>query len=222
MKTYRKLWYKAKIGDGHILDDGISIWTTFWNAVWLAACGIGNTARGRFRLAGTRFKEAWQVIKHRYSHEETWWPDLAGDFESIDYGEHIWCGECFTSTVRGKINGTVIRPASEVLKNVHRWDCTEITVSDEEFEDAKFWAKIQAFFNVGYSKKMIGSFFVPVRSTYVKDVYVPKQIICSVAGQGFDWKAGLFKRWRKWSPLLHWLHIDRMGYETKPLITKGS
>lgn len=215
MKTFKIAWYKAKIGDGKVLDDGISAYTTFFNALGLVVC--------------LQFKMAWQVVKRRYSHVEIWWPDKDGNFRVgkrknnkrflrgryIHSMEYSCVGECFTSTMRGNYNGTIIRPASEIFKHPKRWDITTITISDKNFERAKNWAIYQAVHNLGYNKKTIGSFFNPFRKTKKPDE--TEQNICSVASQGFSWMAGLFKIWHIWSPIKFWWKINKLGFKTEPL-----
>lgn len=97
----RVLFYKSKLGDGHIIDNLISWYTGLFN--W-----------------GTK----------PYSHCEIWVPFETDQgkcrFESV---YHIY-GQCYTSTMRGDNNGVVKRPASEVLKNPGRWDYYEVEIKD--------------------------------------------------------------------------------------------
>ena len=80
----------------------------------------------------------WRLLKYPVSHEEIWLPDLAGDFETVDYGGHferLWCGQCFSSTTRGDANGVRFAPASEVIgKHPERWEYIEVEVDDYRFE----------------------------------------------------------------------------------------
>ncbi len=214
MKKFRIIFYKAKLGDGHFLDDGISAWTTLFNTIGLLAC--------------LKFKLAGQVLKRRYSHVELQEPDENGDFYTYTdrcrgiYGDveppaqyRIYLGTCFTSTLRGDDNGTVMRPACDILKNPHRWDYMEIEVLDEDYDRAKAWADEQCKNNKGYNKKTVADFFNPFRKTHkpVED----EQNICSVAVQGFLWKMYMFNKWMIWSPLKLWWKLDKMGHETKSL-----
>lgn len=213
MKTYRKAFYKAKFGDGKWLDDGISIWTTFVNVVWLA-CTL------KFRLIP-------ECVKRRYSHEETW---LMGEVDGFpcfsvqDIGSRKprYVGTCFTSTRRDKNDGTVIRDAQDVIgKHPKRWDIMEITVSDRDYEAAVEWRNWQVEHNQGYNIKSIMGFFWPFRKTVISySVFETPPIrknICSVAGQGFDWMAGVFDKWMIWSPIRHWMKLNAKGYTTRPL-----
>lgn len=222
MKQYRKAYYKAKLGDGKWVDDGISIYTTVVNVIWLC-CKL-------------QFKTAWQVLKRRYSHVEVWMPDENGEFtlripckywegrmigDEEEYHKTLYLGHCFTSTMRGEVNGTVIRQARDVLgKHPERWDIQFYECSDEDYEDAVEWAEWQAEHNVGYNTATIANFFNPFRKTVIsKDHFLPprRKNICSVACQGFDWMAGLFKKWCIWSPLKLWYKTDKLGFPTKPL-----
>jgi len=206
MSKCRILFYHAKFGDGKFIDDGISFHTTFWNVIGLAS-----------RL---RFKEAGKMIKHRFSHVEVWWPDENGCFEETAILEvfktvcYLKKGTAFTSTMRGDDNGTVIRPASGILKHPERWSYIEIDLPEANYELAVEWAKEQAKNNQGYNKMTILNFFNPFRRT----AKTGGKNICSVAVQGFLWQAGLFNKWEIMSPLKLWLELDRKGYETRRLV----
>ena len=201
MSNFRVLLHKAKLGDKSAVDDGISIYTTFFNSIGLLACG--------------QFKLAWQVIKRRYSHVEIWLPTSRNEF-SYDSCEGIgYVGQCFTSTMRGDNNGTVIRSASQVLKHPERWDYMEIPVPDKNLLKGHAWARTQVKKNKGYNKKTIRDFFNPFRKT--KKPAIDGDNICSVACQGFCWMAGLFSDWMIWSPIKLWWKLHKLGYKTKSL-----
>ena len=85
----------------------------------------------------------------RYSHTEIWIPDENGLFGGYDGHLHggyegQYFGECFTSTMRGDWNGTVIRPASEVLTHSRRWDYFELEVEDVDYKEAVHLARVAA------------------------------------------------------------------------------
>ena len=120
---FRLIFYKAKF-DGHLLDDAIAQWTRMFNGVFVPL----------------------------YSHVEVWWPDENGEFTythvNMKYrnpiGDTVYLGETYTSTMRGDNNGTVIRPASDILKHPERWDYMEFEVDDEIFNMAKANARYRA------------------------------------------------------------------------------
>lgn len=211
MKNYFIVaFYKAKLGDGKCIDDGISIYTTAVNAIGL--------------LCLFQFKMAWKVIKNRYSHVEVWWgipdiPFIMGVDYTIEAGggsETFYGGKMFTSTMRQGMSGTVIRDAHYVLKHPERWDIMKIQREGAQIIRAKKWARWQADNNLGYNKKTIGNFFNPFRPT--QKPVENEQNICSVAVQGFCWMAGMFTKWRIWSPIKLWWKLTKLGYETEPLI----
>jgi len=138
MKAFRVLFYKSKIGDGHWIDNAISLWTMLFN--W-----------------GTK----------NYSHCEIWMTLVDGRFEQVNNkpSEMLarqWLGQCFTATMRDDIDGTVIRPAADILKHPKRWDYCQGKADDELYEKAVRWAKEKVQRNKGYGKKTILRFFMPI------------------------------------------------------------
>jgi hypothetical protein len=61
--------------------------------------------------------------------------------------------------MRGKDNGTVKRPASEVIQNPKRWDYAEIEVTHDDYDRMVLWMKIEVDFNSGYSMRDLFKFF---------------------------------------------------------------
>lgn len=218
MKQFRLAFYKAKFNDKKWKDDLISVYTTAVNVTWLCCC--------------LQFKHAWQCLKNRYSHVEVWLPNKNGYFvifidETIGAGGESYCrylGRCFTSTMREEANGTVIRPAQEVIgKHPERWDIQFYECPDEDYEEAVEWAEWQAFRNMGYNTNTILNFINPFRKTVILDnisLMTPprRKNICSVACQGFCWVAGVYKKWCIWSPLKLWWKGHKLGKITKPLL----
>jgi len=210
MKDYFIIaFYKAKLGDGKWIDDGISLYTTFINGVSL--------------LCLLRFKMAWKVIKNRYSHVEAWWFENKHYEMHLDYGEDfrdgsetIYLGEMFTSTMRDDTKGTVIRDANGVLTNPWRWDIMIVHRESAQIKKAKNWARWQESHNLGYNKGTIANFFNPLRPTQKPKENEPH--ICSVAIQGFCWMADMFRKWRIWSPIKLWWKLTRLGEKTEPLV----
>lgn len=214
-KQWAFAFYKAEFGDGKVVDDGISVYTTAVNVVWL--------------ICRLQFKLAWKCIKNRYSHVEVWKPDGFGNF-TIKYRDMKHdvlvtkiIGDCFTSTLRDGAKGTVIRPAAGVIgKHPERWDIVFCESTEEDYAKAVAWADWQARWNKGYSKKQILGFFWPFRRSVVRqfsgDSPPDWKNICSVAAQGFAWVGGMFSKWFIWSPLKLWYKCYLLGKKTIPLV----
>lgn len=146
----------------------------------------------------------WNPGTPPFSHVEIGMPDKNG---------HFMKGEMFTSTMRGKDNGTVLRPASEVLKHPERWYITEIEVDDDLYSIARNWAAIQVVCNKGYDKATIASFFWPWRFGK-KDM-----AICSERCYQFLCECGMFSDKTKCpSPRRLYKWMAEFGYEAKPLV----
>jgi len=196
MKIFRIGFYKAKLGDGKFIDDGISVYTTLVNAVGL--------------LCIFQFKMARQIIKRRYSHVEVWWKENDDEPWFDENGNAL--GWMFTSTMRQGMSGTVIRLARDVLTHLDRWDVMEIKVQDASYWNALAWAHRQVKENKGYNIGTILNFFNPFRS--IKKPKHGEKNICSVVVQGFCWSAGIFKNWIIWSPIKLWWKMNKLGYVT--------
>ena len=167
--------------DGHWLDDGISLWTKLFN---------------------------WKTKP--YSHCEIWWPDADGRFVSeIDPSVHL--GVCFTSTMRGTANGTVVRKAYTVLTHPSRWDYCEIEVPDDMAWEAINWACFAAANNQGYDKLQILGFFFPWRFGSAD------QNICSEAVGKFLYRSGVLNSQKVLSPRRLSRQLETMGYRAKAL-----
>ena len=151
------LVYKAKLGDGHIVDDAINIWTALFNmpAPW-------------------KFSEWKEWITGSYSHIELWISDETGNFyrSSRLQGPHdsgpLWVrdyiGQSYTSSMRGDRPGTVLRPASEVIKDPARWDVGVVCeISSTEPINQYKWLmdhiNIKVENNQGYDMLCIADFF---------------------------------------------------------------
>jgi len=194
MKKIRILFYKSKVGDGHWIDNGISLWTKLFN---------------------------WRT--KNYSHVEVWWANEKGNFEEPEVddaydptGKWVFVGQCFTSTMRGKENGTVIRDASEVLKNPGRWDVAEIEiVSTFRIGRAKLYAELEAKENKGYDKLCIADFFNPFRR-WIR-LHAKDKNICSEAGDKFLLWCGIFCKLTQPSPRRLSRKLIEKGYKIRPL-----
>jgi len=199
MHKFRVVFYKAKWGDGHKIDNLIDIWTMLVNLPYV-------TYKSKLN-----FKDIWKFIKgFNYSHVEKWEPNGRGIPRQCDW----WNGEMSTSTMRGDYNGTVSRSAREVLVHPERWDATEFEINSVTYLVVHGWEQDQLDNNLGYSKEDIGKFF-PVVRHFVKD---ETRNICSEYVHNFMVKCGLFLKFRVLSPrLLAWLIYKELGKEFKPV-----
>lgn len=196
----RALHYRADKNDGHKLDDRIAWWGGVWNP-------------------GTEpysHSEIWipdYPIKGNGCEENQWtYPKFLGPGEdgTGEFGIQ-YMGKCFTSTMRGEQNGTVIRPASEVLKNPHRWDYTEIEVEDDFANMAIARARTAVRNNQGYDKPAIASFFWPWRfGSKSKD-------ICSEVSKRFCMWCNIVDNCKIESPRRWSRTLTRLGHETRRL-----
>lgn len=190
----RILFYKAKLGDGYIIDNLISWWTGIWN--W-----------------GTK----------GYSHCEIWVPD-GGRFDAMRFPTYEddkkgngsifhYIGTCYTSTMRGDNNGVVKRPASEVLKNPGRWDYYEIEVDESFYNDMIDWMEVAVLDNEGYDKRAILKFFNPFARSSSLDKYICSEFVqhCLVDANVFMWPELL-------SPRRLSSRLDKMGHKSQELI----
>ena len=144
-----------------------------------------------------------------YAHVEVCWPETNGNFQGVS-GQFL--GDCFTSTMRGDINGTVIRSALDILKHPERWDVCEIPVYDRYLTGAKVQAQIAATLNFGYDIKCIMGFFLPWR------IRNKKKNICSEAVQTFLYWCKIFRRKQVWSPRRLSAKLIAKGYKIVPLV----
>ena len=160
--------YQARFFDGTIIDNGISLHTGFWNGL------------GWFIRYPKEFFKTLKLLLYRIAHIEI---------------RRLDTGECFTSTMRGDNNGTVIRHEKDVLTDKTRWKAITLEVEDSIFNYAWENAKQEAMNNKGYDKKCIGGFFLPWR---LHSIY---KNICSEAVQKFLKWCGFFRSYHVWSPL---------------------
>jgi hypothetical protein len=161
VKYFRVAFRKAKWGDGEKIDNVIDIWTAIVNIPYV-------TWQEKFNL-----KNVWRFLKMRYAHVEIWTPSEHGYIipRPVDW----WNGNMATSTTRDEWDGTVMRPAKEVILDRSRWDYAEYMVSNDHYRYAERWAADQVLNNKGYSNEDIGKFIPAVRH-FVND---PKRNICS-------------------------------------------
>ena len=158
-----------------------------------------------------------------YSHCEIWVPDGKGRFGggfiydpsfAVAYG-----GTCYTSTMRGEYNGTVKRPAGEVLNHPDRWDYFEIEISDFDYKRLLIDMDSDCSVNDGYGVRMLLQFFNPFAKMRVQDARYP---VCSGRVQKWLVKniAQFIRAWCKqmlWSPRRLSRKLVKLGYKVAAL-----
>ena len=165
MRKIRILFYKAKFGDGHWVDNAIATWTGTWNLNWK------RIFRKGFFPEPDSHCELWVpgVFHQSLCPDESImvFEEPASNFQKgmgMD-SDHFY-GTCWTSTMRGDNNGVVSRPASEVLKNPERWCYYEVEVDSVE-DLVEFMDQIVKA-NQGYSKRDILKFFNPLMLNFFR------------------------------------------------------
>ena len=201
MKKYRVIMYKAKWFDDSIVDNVIDTWTMLVNLPYV-------TWREKFNL-----KEVWRFVKWCYAHVEIWTPHYNSPREPRH--SDWWNGECWTSTMRGDDNGTVMRGVREVIRDKSRWDYVELEAeTHENFRLALTWASQEVATNTGYSKEDIKA-FVPIARHFVKK---NKRNICSEFTDKFMVKCRNFLEHRLMSPRRQaYVIFKELGKEFKPV-----
>jgi len=201
MRNFRVVFYKAKWNDGHRIDNIIDVWTMLVNLPYV-------TYKSKLN-----FKDVWKFIKDfNYSHVEKWAPyGTMNRPRSCDW----WNGDMSTSTMRDEYNGTVIRPAREVLTHPDRWDAAEFEVRSHVYGEAKAWESKELAGNLGYSKEDLAR-FAPVVRHFVDD---ETRNICSEFVHNYMAMCRIFKNgFRVISPrLLAWLIYKDLGKTIKPV-----
>lgn len=188
------LVYKAKIGDGHVVDDAINIWTALFNIP------LPSWKVWRKDTWSAWWREIKQWWRDAFSHIELWISNGNGRFACCMLNEaEDGCGicgnklgkgindkelygECYTSTMRGDWDGTVLRPASEVIKDPSRWDVGVIaTITEDQYRRGMKEINHAVKYNQGYDKRCIADFFNPLRRWL--PIHSKVKQICSEAFQ---------------------------------------
>ena len=141
---YHDLWYIAKWGDGDVVDNAIQLATKLpnWNAPPITHYSLWTPdweGTFRFSLTGNRNSDGTKM--------------------ELGVG---YLGACWTSTTRGDNNGTVVRPASGVLKHPERWLYTKNVVNLESFRYARFEATARVSGNLGYAWRNLLRYGMPL------------------------------------------------------------
>ena len=195
----------------HLIDDGINLWT--------ALCNIPLPGKGWFGEV-----KAW--FKGSYSHVEIMISDVKGWFWENDEipikdgGGFVqrWTGLCYTSTMRGEMNGNCMRPASEVIKDPARWDgCIVKETSDKEFTFLMKHINYKVLNNQGYDKLCIADFFNLFRRW--AQIHSKLKDICSEAVQAalFIIRIRLFSLRYAHSPRRIARILRKNGYKIVPV-----
>ncbi len=108
--------------------------------------------------------EVWEPSNTGYFTSRTqckyWLGTMQGDEE--EYHRTSYWGQCWTSTTRGKANGTVVRPASGVLDHPENWLYTEHEVAYWDFARARYHAIGRVDNNKGYSWRDLFRYTMPL------------------------------------------------------------
>ena len=154
----------------------------------------------------------------KYSHCEIWVPDGDGTFmyPSPDPESDTWYtigpfGTCYTSTMRGDVNGTVKRDASLVLDHPEHWHYVEIPLTDEQYKFLILAMDMDVANNKGYSRWDILKFVSPI---HIED---NERNICSEACNNWLVYIAIIKGFGIVSPAKVLKKLLKCGYEVKSL-----
>jgi len=110
----------------------------------------------------------------RYSHCELWVGDESKPHYKFgghcnltqSYGNmrinYPFTGTCYSSTLRGKSNGTVKRPASKVLDHPENWVYIEAEMEIANYDAMIRFLENEVRLNKGYSKRDLLKFLSPI------------------------------------------------------------
>jgi hypothetical protein len=162
-----------------------------------------------------KYKVNWLIslwTRSKYSHCELWVPNDVGFFDKGEW-DYMWqpLGLCYTSTMRGDHNGTVKRPASEVLDHPEHWEYVEVELADDQYELLTCIMNLAVGQNAGYATWDILKFLSPV---HFSD---NKRYICSEFCNDMLVWIEILKDWGIISPKKLHKKLTKLGYETKSL-----
>ncbi len=190
MKPVRSLYYVAQ--KGKMLDFCVSAWTWF--------------------LAFVSFD--WKRLKFNFSHEEKWFPNANGKFDTRGVPiTTCFYGQCFSSTMRGSSKGVRFAPAEWVLRNPGRWWYGEEWVPDEQYDKMLAAAQGEVDKKYDYWGLFTGFFLL---APYLQD---DVKRYCSDICCWLDWLVGLLHK-RLWivSPRRSARIREKRGVVLKPLV----
>jgi len=122
--------------------------------------------------------------------------------------KNVPVGTMHTATMRGEDNGTVCRPASEVLTHPENWRYIEIEIeNDTAFAAGMAYMDYQVKINKGYSRWDLLKFISPI--------HFPdnKRNICSEFCHNFLYYVGIFKKKGIVSPKKLHKKLTKLGYK---------
>ena len=173
----------------HLVDDAINIWTALCN---IPSPGWKVWQKKTWSEWWAELKDWW---KDSFTHIELWISDENGRFISwylrnpdVPVAERyrdkpFYLGRCYTSTMRDGMAGTVLRPASEVIKHPEKWEVGVIgKVTDLQYDSGMIHINNKVEGNKGYDKLCIADFFNPLRRWF--PLHSKWKDICSEAFQG--------------------------------------
>lgn len=153
-----------------------------------------------------------------YDHVELWTSDARGIFIGVDHlfkTETVY-GTLWTSTRRPPANGTVKRPASEVIHNPARWDYCEVEIDDSDYETVVRWMDLEVKNNAGYGIFDFAKFFG--LGWLIKD---KKRNICSEFVLNALWRIAILAIFGVISPRRLAYLLVQAGYKIKSLQKGG-
>ncbi len=145
----------------------------------------------------------------KVSHCEVWEPNSKGIFSDynnpnpnllqvVPFPYHH--GQCWTSTTRGKANGTVVRPAYQVLTHPERWYYTEHEVKWKDFSWAQAGAQMRVDNNKGYAWSELLRYVMPFWLFKRTLFYDPSREKCSPHVEQWQFDMGVLPDIRLRSP----------------------
>ena len=153
----------------------------------------------------------------RFSHCELWtpvdFPPIPNQFENYDFIDEVdeYLGTCYSSTLRGKSNGTRSADASLVLKHPANWIYFEIPVTDEQYALLVTVTEHDVKRNKGYAMWDILKFISPI---HFPDNH---RNICSEAVNNWLVVINILKGWGIVSPKKLYKKLIAAGYKPERL-----
>jgi len=154
--------------------------------------------------------EAWTTDEDgRFMDYASWWSHMAAREMKSDIKSPT--GKCWTSTMRGKDNGTVCRDASGVLKHPENWVYFELEVGQINYDYMLEWMEEHVRDNKGYANWDVLKFISPI--------HFPdnKRNICSEFVNNALWWLQIGFKFDIVSPGYIYKMLIKMGYEAKDL-----
>jgi hypothetical protein len=155
----------------------------------------------------------------KYSHCELWIPDGAFFFKTVSQvlnpDDAGFAGTTYSSTMRGKSNGTRKQDASLTLKHPEHWHYIEIPVGEVNYKYMISWMELQVKNNKGYAKWDILKFVSPIH--FPDD----ERNICSEFCNNALWWAQKGLKHGIISPKALLKKLLKLGLKVRPLVNSG-